>query len=383
MTNKTISRRRFLKYTGLTLGGMAAGTYGVSTLNRADYSDPAYTYWRHKVQSGMSDNEYIVMCGTLAPSPHNTQPWKFKPEPGVIKIFADKSRSLGAADPDFKLMAQGMGCALENMKIAALKLGYKNVTFHPEADSRFQKDGYCGALKLNTKSSSGNHSLHDSIFIRQTIRSSYNMAHAIPDDFIMALSNENNLPDIHIKWFKSPGERAKVVSITKEAIRLFIDNDSMYRDGMKWFRLKRDEWETKRDGISIFTSNAPFYIKHWFEWVASRQDLNSDTMKESEVGYIDHVAPLTPLWGLIYSDVKSYNNRIYGGQMLEKVYLRAAKNGYGVCPLSQPTDMKHTDDKLRELTEVGQKGELLTLFRLGKADMLEKSVRLDLSKVII
>lgn len=66
----------------------------------------------------------LVTAGVLASSPHNTQAWLFKASDHSIKIFADGSRSLGAMNSFLREMHIGLGCAIENMALAAPLNGY-------------------------------------------------------------------------------------------------------------------------------------------------------------------------------------------------------------------------------------------------------------------
>ena len=53
---------------------------------------------------GMSDQMQqlpeFVRCATMAPSGHNTQPWKFSITGDCIRIFPDFTRALSVVDPD-------------------------------------------------------------------------------------------------------------------------------------------------------------------------------------------------------------------------------------------------------------------------------------------
>lgn len=378
-----VSRRRFIKYSGATVAGLALGTYGAGKLNPVDYDDPAYQYWRQMNPGAMNDGEYIVMCGILAASPHNTQPWKFKILRDRIEIFAEKTRSLGAADPELKLLTQGVGCAMENMTVAARTIGYGGVWLDVVADTGFDASGHCGTLYLDGKGNPGKDERFDAIFSRQTNRGKYDTQFKIPGAFTNALAGECEFPGISIAWFDKPEDIERMAEITIESVRVFLNNDDMVNDANKWFRMKRQDYEAKRDGISIFPTPAPFFIKHLYQWGMSRQDLETEAVKQGELDHIKNTVPATPLWGMIWADKKSHAGRIYGGQMLEKVYLEAARQGYGICPLSYPSDIIKTENWLKRMVGAGRDSEVLSVFRVGKADRLEKSVRLDLKKVII
>lgn len=69
----------------------------------------------------LSDNrmERLVELAHMAPSTHNSQPWKFAISGPSVNLFADRSRWLRAADPDQRELYMSLGCALETLLIAA------------------------------------------------------------------------------------------------------------------------------------------------------------------------------------------------------------------------------------------------------------------------
>lgn len=63
--------------------------------------------------------ERLAYFAHLAPSTHNSQPWRFAAEGDAIDVFADPARALRAADRDRRAMYLSVGCALETLLIAA------------------------------------------------------------------------------------------------------------------------------------------------------------------------------------------------------------------------------------------------------------------------
>lgn len=61
----------------------------------------------------------LVHHATLAGNSHNTQPWRFRIDPGEITILPDFSRRTPVVDPDDHHLFVSLGCAAENLLIAA------------------------------------------------------------------------------------------------------------------------------------------------------------------------------------------------------------------------------------------------------------------------
>ncbi|MCX5930345.1 MAG: Tat pathway signal protein, partial [Cyanobacteria bacterium] len=65
----------------------------------------------------------LIRYATLAPNGHNTQPWRFHPGKNGIAIRPDFSRRTSVVDPDDHHVFVSLGCAAENLALAAAAAG--------------------------------------------------------------------------------------------------------------------------------------------------------------------------------------------------------------------------------------------------------------------
>lgn len=65
----------------------------------------------------------VVQGARLAPSVHNTQPWRFLARPGGFELHGDPSRRLAVLDPDGRQLHLSCGAALLHARITARALG--------------------------------------------------------------------------------------------------------------------------------------------------------------------------------------------------------------------------------------------------------------------
>ena len=111
---------------------------------------------------------FLLNYAILAPSSHNSQPWKFNVTNDEILVFADKSRWLQVADADQRELYISLGCALENLIIAADHFGYNSsVSYFPERRTSWLKL-HCSQLPIPPDSR-----LFSAILSRQTNRNPY------------------------------------------------------------------------------------------------------------------------------------------------------------------------------------------------------------------
>ena len=75
-----------------------------------------------------TDFHALIEAAVRAPSGHNSQPWQFALGDDRITIAPDFSRRLSAVDPDNRELFISLGCATENLSLAAAHFGYATQT---------------------------------------------------------------------------------------------------------------------------------------------------------------------------------------------------------------------------------------------------------------
>jgi hypothetical protein len=66
---------------------------------------------------------HVIEAATLAPSVHNTQPWRFALRADGFDLLADDERRLAVLDPTGRLLRVSCGAALAQARVAARALG--------------------------------------------------------------------------------------------------------------------------------------------------------------------------------------------------------------------------------------------------------------------
>jgi len=76
----------------------------------------------------------LVAAAILAPSSHNTQPWRFRLAAHRIDLWADRTRALPVNDPDDRELLLSCGAALFNLRVASARHGLAaSVVLQPDA----------------------------------------------------------------------------------------------------------------------------------------------------------------------------------------------------------------------------------------------------------
>ncbi|MEU4236204.1 nitroreductase [Actinoplanes sp. NPDC026619] len=75
-----------------------------------------------------------VVAAGRAPSAHNTQPWRWRVNGGLLDLFADHDRMAGVSDPDGRLTVISCGAALHHARLTLAAHGWRaTVTRRPDA----------------------------------------------------------------------------------------------------------------------------------------------------------------------------------------------------------------------------------------------------------
>ena len=136
---------------------------------------------------------FLLNYAILAPSSHNSQPWKFNVTNDEILVFADKSRSLQVADADQRELYISLGCALENLIIAADHFGYNcSVAYFPG-----EKDLVAEVVLEPVVAPSRDPRLFSAIRSRQTNRNPYE-PRAISEADLETIKSLSSDPDAAI-----------------------------------------------------------------------------------------------------------------------------------------------------------------------------------------
>ena len=93
-------------------------------MGHAETLDPWQAVSSRPVRGTVEEQiEFALRCAILAPSSHNTQPWRFRVEDGAIELLADRSRALPVVDPHQRELAISCGAALFHIRVALRALG--------------------------------------------------------------------------------------------------------------------------------------------------------------------------------------------------------------------------------------------------------------------
>jgi hypothetical protein len=207
--------------------------------------EQAATAIRAPLQSTPRDRE-LVRFATLAANSHNTQPWTFTATTDRIIIAPDFSRRCPAVDPDDHHLFVSLGCATENLSLAALSLGLRT-------EVRVDGDNIVVDLEAATAATSA---LFEAIPARQSTRAAYDGRPVETRDLALLEKTcvESGVSAIFIT------EKARIANVVDYVLRGNTTQmrDKAFMEELKsWMRFSEADAVATMDGLFSRSSGNP------------------------------------------------------------------------------------------------------------------------------
>ncbi|MEI6104545.1 MAG: hypothetical protein WCP70_11425 [Methanothrix sp.] len=307
---------------------------------------------------------FLLNYAVLAPSSHNSQPWKFNVTNDSILVFADRSRRLQVADRDQRELYISLGCALENLIVAADHFGYNSsVAYFPGDEDLVAKVVLQPAA--NPSNPSRDTRLFSAILSRQTNRNPY---------------EPRAISESDLKTIKSLS--------SDEDVSIFITSDSAIKKGFQ-------DLVVQANGIQYSDANFKSELGHWLGQGVMGPTGVQAKMAQLAVVFLD-VGPeqskkdaelinSTPYLGFLSTTKNDSISSLKAGRVLERFWLTATALGVSLHPMSQALEVAETKANLIDLLPA-KSGmmQVQQAFRLGYAKpATEHSPRRPLQEVLM
>ncbi len=317
------------------------------------------------------DFKFLIECAIKAPSGHNTQPWKFENiETGII-IHPDFRRALPVVDSDNYELYISLGCALENLLIAATQKDYMCKVRYPENATNsiiidITKDDVSN-VKFDI--------LFNEIAKRQVTKCKYNDK-PLSDDVLKQLGSCFNFEGVSLHILNSKKNFEKIIPLIIEANNLQFENKDFLNELVYWIRFSKNEAEKMKDGIWSATMGMPGLGR----FIGSLVMKNFITAKSEEKRLIDLLEHTQGL-AIFISDTNNAEDWVKTGQAFQRFGLTATCLGVSHAHLNMPCEEITVRQKLTKDLGIENKHPLL-LIRYGYAEEMPYSYRRSLKDVI-
>jgi hypothetical protein len=329
-----MGRRRFLGLLGRGAGAVAVLTAGGVTWRAVDQGvfaeerGQAYAAWDDWNPPG-DDVLNLVRAAVLAASAHNTQPWLFEITPTRIDLFADLPRNIGTIDPLRRELHLSLGCALENLVLAARPNGKAvEVTALPDPADRT----HIARIELRDAPASSS-ALFEAIPNRHTNRYAYDNR-PLTQSTLDTLRGLIDSPGTDVVWFATPGDRRTFGDLTIRATEAITADAQQSADSNAWFRSDWSDLQARKDGPTLDATGQPALTR------ALAKILPPTTPRQNDEYWLaatrDTQIPTAAAFGtLVVRDPLDVAQRLHAGRTWQRMHLWATSAGLAMQPLNQ------------------------------------------------
>ncbi|GAB2475856.1 Acg family FMN-binding oxidoreductase [Jatrophihabitans fulvus] len=324
-----------------------------------------------------------VQQAVLAPSVHNTQPWRFELYDDHVDLVADTSRSLRVLDPRRRQLTISCGCALLNLRasLAADQVAAEVIRFpdrtrptllarvSPLRDGGPEADEQCLAADGDAALAT----LAPAVAERRTVRRALSVD-PMPPSLLADLVRDARAKGAGLALVAREDQRAGVAAVGRLADDIETEDEA--------YRTELERWVTddprRRDGVPLadVPSFRPSGVgRHESEFPLRAYDARGVGRLPSIVRP-DANQHLLVLW----TDEDDPHSWLRAGEALERVWLRLTLHGYGVVPVTQPVEVRGCYALLRRV--LSTPGHPHLLLRVGRAAPVPATPRRALDDVV-
>lgn len=306
----------------------------------------------------------LLRYAALAPSSHNTQPWRFQVTGNTILLYADRTRALPVNDPDDRELTISCGCALMNLRVAAAHDGL-NVTYDIALDSSdedllttisFDKAGIPSLVEAG---------LFQSIEGRRTYRKRFE-PREVSNSVLTALSEAAAEEGAWLHVLESEEKRQNIIALVSEGDAIQWSNPRWRRELSAWMHPRH-----RGDGLIVPGIVAPI----------ARGLVRAFNMGSGVGAKNKQLADESPVLAVLGTNSDGTIEWLNAGQALERVLLKARSHGLQGSYLNQPIQIASLRQKLQHL--LGRAGFPQILLRFGfPGDELPATPRRRLDEII-
>lgn len=250
-----LARRSFLLNSGAVAIMVAAGgVWRIFGQEGPEVPDgPAFEPWRNWQQEANEGTLRLVRAAILSSNAYNSQPWLFRVSDRQIDLHVDCRRNLGAFDPYMRESYFSVGCALENLLIAAAATGYKasirwttgTLVAIPPAPA----PDLAASIDLAPQRAVENE-LYHAIPHRHTNREPFDAARPLPRHFVSELHQLlRNEPAVRLFTFEEHDEITRIVELIASSTGKFLSDADVRQSVRPWLRTSSAQLQKLRDGF--------------------------------------------------------------------------------------------------------------------------------------
>lgn len=309
----------------------------------------------------------LVRYATLAANSHNTQPWRFSAAENAVTILPDFTRRTPVVDPDDHHLFVSLGCAAENLSIAAEARGRRaTIGFDPAGDGRV-------AVALEPAPAAET-PLFVAIPERQCTRSEFD-GRAVPAADLALIEEAARVDGVDVVMIADPSRMAAVLDHVVAGNTRQVEDPAFVAELTEWLRFNAAHAAATRDGLYSAASGnpttPPWLGRLVFPWIFSAGSENDRYSRQirSSAGIAIFVAR-----------EESKAGWVSVGRSYQRFALQATALGVRNAFVNQPVEVPAVRGEFAKWLGLGRRPDLVV--RYGYAAPMPKSLRRPVADVM-
>jgi len=289
---------------------------------------------------------FLACCGALAPSTHNSQPWRVSLGEGVLDISPDHTRRLPLADPNGRQLCLSIGAFLANVEYGAAELGFKT-------ESRIEGssvDSVRAVVQLDGRGREPKRQALDILKARRNNRHPF-MGEA-PD--IAVGDAADGVPKA--RFVTSVGLKEHIADLVARSLKVFLSSGEFRRELSAWVTSNSS---IRQDGMPGYTHRVPSLLSPFFPSLVRYLNLAPVFSRRDR-----RLIQGSPTVGVVTVSRDAPVEWVEAGRLYENLALRLTAEGYSTAMHSAVIESPQDRAELAAALET--KDSPVALFRVGR-----------------
>ena len=361
--------RRHIIIGGGSLAVVAgAAAVGVRQTGSSSNYDAAEWAMRATLAARPDDRD-LIRYATLAPNSHNTQSWRFAAAPGRIAIHPDFTRRTPVVDPDDHHLFVSLGCAAENLSLAAAARG-------APGDLAFDHQA-AGSIAFTHRQAAPRASrLFDAIPRRQSTRAEFDGRAVSPAD-LKTLVDAATIPGVDMMLITDRPRMDRIRDLVVAGNSAQLAGPAFINELKSWLRFSPRHALESGDGLYGAASGNPKLP----EWLGQRAfDLFFTTKSEND----KYARQLRSSSGVVIFSgrLEDREHWVQTGRACQRFALQATALGLKHAFINQPVEVPTLRPELAALVGLSARRPDIVM-RFGYGPTLPYAPRRPIEAVMI
>ena len=368
-----ISRRTFITTAAAGgLGGAGALAWHASNTGRAEYQEAVRQTWRHGERvprDAPAALLELVRYATLAPSSHNSQCWKFRLGERSVSILPDYRRRCPAVDPDDHHLFVSLGCATENLALAAAAMGFRGDAVFAAGSRESIDVSLVGDAERRSL-------LFEAIPRRQSTRAEYD-AKPLSNDELRLLETAGSGNGVRVHLLTDRRVMETVLDFVVQGNTAQMRDAGFVRELKDWLRFDGAEAARLGDGLFAGSSGNPV-VPAWLGRLMFDFFFTDEAENDK---YARHVRSSAGI-AVFAADLDDKPHWIEAGRAFQRFSLQATAMDVRTAHLNQPVEVAALRPQFaRSIGIPGRRPDLVV--RFGRGPEMPRSLRRSVDAVLL